>query len=179
VDVDSERTLPLPAESAEFDFEAAFRDHYARIARVVGRLVQDPARAEEVAVDVFWKLYRTPAAQGAQVGGWLYRTAVRAGLDELRKRGRRAKYERLSGSGGNTPTPEQLYRETERQERVRSVLTRLNVRQAELLMLRSAGASYQEVAETLALNPASVGTLLRRAAEAFRKEYVKLYGPEQ
>jgi DNA-directed RNA polymerase specialized sigma24 family protein len=36
--------------------------------------------------------------------------------------------------------------------------------------------SYQEVAEILHLNAASIGTLLRRAQETFRKEYVRRHG---
>jgi Sigma-70 region 2 len=72
-----------------FDFEATFRAQYERIARVIARVVQDPARAEELAVEVFLKLWRNPQAQGENAGGWLYRTAVRKGLDELRRRTRR------------------------------------------------------------------------------------------
>jgi RNA polymerase sigma-70 factor (ECF subfamily) len=56
------------------------------------------------------------------------------------------------------------------------VLAALATRQAELLLLRGDGLSYQDIAETLELNPASVGTLLSRAQQAFRKEYVKRYG---
>ena len=48
--------------------------------------------------------------------------------------------------------------------------------QAELLLLRSDGLSYEEVASALELNPGSVGTLLGRAQRAFRKEYLKRYG---
>ena len=43
-------------------------------------------------------------------------------------------------------------------------------------MLRSEGLSYEETAEILGLSETSIGTLLRRAQDAFRKEYVKRYG---
>jgi RNA polymerase sigma-70 factor (ECF subfamily) len=49
-------------------------------------------------------------------------------------------------------------------------------RQAELLLLRHEGFDYRELAAALHLNPASVGTLLSRAQETFRKEYIKAYG---
>ena len=65
---------------------------------------------------------------------------------------------------------------SEERQHVRTVLASMNSRQAELLLLRSEGLSYQEVAATLRLNPASVGTLLSRAQQAFRKEYLKHYG---
>ena len=65
---------------------------------------------------------------------------------------------------------------SEQSLRVTQVLTSLDTRQAELLLLRSDGLSYAEIASTLDLNPASVGTLIRRAQQAFRKEYVRKYG---
>src|SRR5882762_6969848 len=63
-------------------------------------------------------------------------------------------------------------------DRVRFVLSIIEPRQAAFLLLRSQGFSYDEVASTLNLNPASVGTLLSRAQQAFRKEYIKRYGQE-
>ncbi len=42
---------------------------------------------------------------------------------------------------------------------------------ATLLMLRAEGLSYQELAATLRLHPASVGTMLARAEERFKREY--------
>lgn len=178
VNVESESAARLGAESGTFDFEETFHSQYPRIARVIARLVQDPGRAEELAVEVFWKLLDKPNAQGPQVAGWLYRTGVRMGLDELRKRKRQTRYEGESRLSRPNPTPEQIYSENEKQRRVQGVLAKLSEREAGLLLGFSAGWSYQEIAEGLDLNPGSVGTLLRRAKEAFRKEYVKRYGQE-
>jgi RNA polymerase sigma-70 factor (ECF subfamily) len=161
---------------ASFDFETIFHAHYERIARAIARLVRDPARAEELAVEVFWKFWRNPQAQGEKAGGWLYRAAVRTGLNELRRHARSVRYERLSGPGDGPQTPEEVRAAAEEQEHVRMVLAALDPRQAELLLLRSGGLSYDELASALELNPASVGTLISRAQQAFRKEYVKRYG---
>jgi len=161
-----------------FDFEATFRAQYGRIARVIARVVKDPARAEELAVEVFLKFWRSPRAHGENAEGWLYRTAVRQGLDELRHRTRRSRYERLLGFGPKVPTPEDVRTASEEQEGVRLVLAALEPRPAELLVLRSQGLSYEELAAALELNPASIGTLLTRAQDAFRKEYIKRYGTE-
>jgi RNA polymerase sigma-70 factor (ECF subfamily) len=159
------------------EFEPIFHAYYDRTARLIARLVRDPARAEELAVEVFWKLWRNPQAHGEAVGGWLYRTAVRAGLYELRHQSRRARMELLLRFGGGSPsTPEDHHAANEAQEHVRRVLAALNPRHAELLLLRSQELSYAEMASALKLNPASIGTLLSRAQEAFRKEYVKRYG---
>jgi RNA polymerase sigma-70 factor (ECF subfamily) len=161
-----------------FSFEAVFHAHYERIARAIVRIVRDPARAEELAVDVFWKFWRTPQAHGERAGGWLYRTAIRTALNDLRRHTRALRNERLSDAIPAPATPEQSHAAQEEQEHVRQVLAALDARQAELLLLRSSGLSYDELASALDLNPASIGTLLSRAQQAFRKEYLNRYGEQ-
>jgi len=178
VNATSEAVAEAQADDAPFDLEAVFRAQYERIARVIARVVRDPARAEELAVEVFLKLWRNRQAQGERAEGWLYRSAVRMGLDELRRRTRRARYESLFRFGRATPTPEEIYGSNEEQERVRLVLAAIGRRPAELLLLRSQDLSYDEVASVLRVNPASVGTLLSRAQNTFRKEYLKRYGKQ-
>jgi RNA polymerase sigma-70 factor (ECF subfamily) len=58
----------------------------------------------------------------------------------------------------------------EDRSRVRAALTRLPHRQAVALVLRHSGLSYAEVAAALTLSPGSVGTTVRRAESALRKE---------
>jgi RNA polymerase sigma-70 factor (ECF subfamily) len=58
------------------------------------------------------------------------------------------------------------------------VLVAIQARQAELLVLRTQGLSYDELACALNLKPASIGTFLSRAEQAFRKEYIKRYGQQ-
>jgi RNA polymerase sigma-70 factor (ECF subfamily) len=143
---------------------------------VIAGVIRDPARAEELAVDVFLKWSRHGQAHGEGAEGWLYRTAVRTGLNELRREQRRERYERLAGAGEGSPTPEDVRAANEERERVRTVLAAVQPRQAELLLLRSHGLSYEELASALELNPASIGTFLSRAQQAFRKEYIERYG---
>lgn len=166
----------MEIEEASFDFEAFFQAHYARIARSISRVVGDHARAEELAVEAFWKLWRSPRAQGAKAGGWVHRTAVRLALNELRRQKRSTRYELLSGRATPSPTPEEAHATAEQRAQVRRVLAALDARQAELLLLRSSGLSYGELAAAIDVNPASVGTLVARAQQAFRKEYVKQFG---
>ena len=157
--------------------DAIFRAHYERITRVIGRVIHDQARAEELAVEVFLKWWRNPQAHGEQAEGWLYRTSVREALDELRRQTRRSRFERLfSFVREAPPTPEHLFAVTAEQHRVRTVLGGLNRRHAELLLLWSQGRSYQEIAVSLAVTSNYVGSLVSRAQEAFRKEYLKRYG---
>ena len=175
MDVQTEPVALASTAAPGFDFDAVFHSQYARIARIVFRIVRDSSRAEDLSVEVFWKLSRTTRAQGSNVNAWLYRTAVRQALDELRKQCRREKYERLFTLSRPTSTdhPESG---AERRDRVRTILARIERRSAEMLVLRSEGLSYEEIAQALGVNPSSVGTLLNRAQQAFRKEYIKRYG---
>src|ERR1700730_4356274 len=164
------------------DIETIFHAQYGRIAGVMPRVLRARARAEELAVEVFLKWSRNPRAQGENAQAWLCRVAVRTGLDELRRQTRRTQRERLLRFVGYSPAPdpnpEEVRAAREDQERVRAVLAAIQPRQAELLVLRSQGLSYDELASTLELKPASIGTFLSRAERAFRKEYIKRYGQQ-
>lgn len=183
VNAANEGVVETSFDGAQPDLETVFRDQYKRIARVIAGVIRDPARAEELAVDVFLKWERTQSAHGEGAAGWLYRAAIRVALNELRRETLRCRYERLLASvvpgkaaGSN---PHELYAAGEARERVRVVLGAMEPRQAELLLLRSNDLSYQELAWAMNLNPASVGTLLSRALEAFRREFIRRYGKER
>jgi RNA polymerase sigma-70 factor (ECF subfamily) len=157
--------------------DLTFRAHYARINRVIGRVIRDEARAEELAVDVFLKWWRTSSAHGDCAEGWLVRTAVRQALDELRRRNRRQRLDHLWHLLSRSPaTPEEIFDARDDRTRTRIVLAALSRRQAALLILRSDGLSYQELAVAMHLQPSYVGSLLARAQTAFRKEYERRYG---
>jgi RNA polymerase sigma factor (sigma-70 family) len=158
------------------DFDDFFLAHYVRIARAIDRVIQDAARAEDLAVEAFWRLWKSPGIHGPSAPAWVHRTAVRLALDELRRRARRARYEQILGPFSTARGPDDLFSSSQTQGRVRAVLAALPRRDAELLLLRGDDYSYAELANTLGLSAASVGTLLSRAKQSFRKEYEKRYG---
>jgi RNA polymerase sigma-70 factor (ECF subfamily) len=177
--VDAEQAVAdIDSGIVQVDIETIFRAQYERIARVIARVLRDPARAEELAVEVFLKWSRTPSAQGENAQAWLCRVAVRSALDELRRETRRIQRKHLLRFVGYSPTPEDVRAAKEDRESVRAVLAAIQSRQAELLVLRSQGLSYDELASALDLNRASIGTFLSRAEQAFRKEYIKRYGQQ-
>jgi RNA polymerase sigma-70 factor (ECF subfamily) len=181
VNAPSEAVGDVNTVGTSFDIEVLFRSHYARVARIIERVVRDRGRSEELAVEVFLKLWRNQKAQHENVEAWLYRVAVRTGIDGLRRQTRRAHYERALAwirPRSLPANPEQLHSANEEQERVRVVLSAINPRYAEFLLLRSQDFTYDEVAAILNMNPASIGTLLSRAQASFRKEYIKRYGQE-
>ncbi|HVE73895.1 MAG TPA: sigma factor-like helix-turn-helix DNA-binding protein, partial [Mycobacteriales bacterium] len=61
----------------------------------------------------------------------------------------------------------------EERDRVRSALARLPRKHAVALVLRHSGLSYADVAAALDLSPTSVGTTVRRAESALRKELIR------
>ncbi len=182
VDATNGCAIDVSSDDTQADLETLFRAEYQRIARVIAGVIRDPARAEELAVEVFLKWERTKNAHGDGAQGWLYRNAVRVALNELRRKTLLGRYERLLGLvtagwvGG--ATPHEIYTAQEDRKRVQLVLGAIEPRQAELLLLRCNGLSYQELASQLNLNPASVGTLLSRALQAFRKEFVRRFGKD-
>src|SRR5439155_15995 len=68
---------PTETESACTErLDIVFRAQYERIARVIGRVIYDQARAEELAVEVFLKWWRNPQVHEQGAVGCLYRSAV-------------------------------------------------------------------------------------------------------
>lgn len=167
------------SEEAACSFDALFQAHYRHLARLLYRVSGDMAQAEELASEAFWRLYRKPPPVKTNLEGWLYRTGIRLALDQLKMERRRRRYEALASLFGRVitvATPEQAQERSEECRHVRQAFHALPLEQVTLLLLRSEGLSYAEIAATLQLHLASVGTLLARAQHAFRKEYMRLYG---
>ena len=166
-------------------FDDLFLAHYAHLVAILRRILGDHARAEDLANEVFLKLYRRPLLQESDgnVPGWLYRTATNLGIDALRSLARRNRYEQAAAQAqSKNCTTENAFDQalrTERQLRVRAVLAELKPVQAQLLLLRASGHTYKELADSLAIEPGSVGTLLVRAEAAFEQRYRELYGREE
>lgn len=160
------------------DFDSFFIAHYAKLARLLYRVVGDIHTAEELASEAFWKLHARPPKSEQNLAGWLYRTGLHLALDSLKKRRRRAHYEARAASCNAPPSPLENLESLERRDRVSKALAALKPEQISLLSLRSEGYSLAEIAAVLSLNPGSTGTLLARADAALRKEYLKLYGHE-
>jgi RNA polymerase sigma factor (sigma-70 family) len=166
-------------------FEELFRRYYPILVRIVCRMTGDGAQAEEIAGESLFRLYRRGIAShsDSNPGGWLYRTATRLAFDALRVRNRRARYEddRFDASAQRAPaseSPEAIAERRQRQARVRAVLASLKPKRARLLLLRSFGSSYGEMAQLMDVKRSSIGKLLARAEEEFAREYTRRYGEE-
>ncbi len=71
-------------------FEELFRRYYSTVYKVLLRLIGTPQDAEDLAQEVFVRLYQRPlrGADEANVGGWLYRVATNLGFNAIRSRRR-------------------------------------------------------------------------------------------
>jgi RNA polymerase sigma-70 factor, ECF subfamily len=166
-------------------FEALFRDQYPRIVSLLVRVTGDRGQAEEIASDTFSKLARRSVllAGRGEVMAWVYRVATNAGLDAVRANARRRRKEEAAcreriRAEGDSGALDLLLRQ-ERGGQVRAILAALKPREAEVLLLRSEGMAYREIAQALGVAASSVGTILARAEREFERKYRARYGGQQ
>lgn len=161
-------------------FEEVFEAHYDRVYGVLFRLVGNRVEAEDLTQEVFVKLYNHAFKKRLfnlkrehNLGAWLYRVATNMGYNAVRSRKRRWQRDTIllpdPSDMGLSPEGKVAQRETA--VRVRNALAQLPKRQMQLLVLRQMGMSYAECAEVVGVSAGSVGTLLRRAAQAFEAVY--------
>ena len=163
-------------------FDGLFQAHYPRVVGMLARLMGDRGQAEEIAADAFCKLARhNPKGDGEGLTAWVYRVAINGGLDAVRSNTRRKRREEVAQAESlRTSEPGALDQllQRERCARVQEVLAGLKPRDAELLLLRSGGMAYRELAQALGVQAGSVGTLLARAEADFERRYRARYGDD-
>jgi RNA polymerase sigma-70 factor, ECF subfamily len=156
----------------EAGFEELFRRHYDMVYGVLFRLVGTRQEAEDLAQEVFFKLYQNPLRHDDNIAGWLYRVATNTGYNALRAGYRRYQRERKVGEDvASLPAPEEETVRREVEQRVRVALLAIPERDAKMLMLNEVGFSHRELAEIVEVAPSSVGTLLARARRSFLAAY--------
>jgi RNA polymerase sigma factor (sigma-70 family) len=153
------------------DLDEVFRRDYQRVVGVAARVLGSRDQAEDVAQDVFLSFGRSSVPAG-EAGGWLAVAAAHTALNHLRSGRRRATREETVAATEDTVVSDVADVVVTREERshVRAALARLPRRQAVALVLRHSGMSYADVAAALDMSPSSVGTTVRRAESALRKE---------
>lgn len=164
--------------SDERAFDRLFIQEYRRVVAVAYRVLDDAAEAEDVAQEAFVSFHRSHDPDVPYAAAWLHRAASHLALNAVRTRKRRSKREhddalarvRLRDSDSISLDPAPAAEAGEERELVRRVLARMPKRSAQVLALRYGGLSYAEVAAALGCRVGDIGTILRRAEMAFRKE---------
>ncbi|MBB6470880.1 sigma-70 family RNA polymerase sigma factor [Sphaerisporangium rubeum] len=161
---------PRGGKAVRADLEQVFRTAYPRVVGVAARVLGSRDEAEDVAQEVFLTFGRSSVPAGEALG-WLTVAAAHTALNHLRSGRRRASREEAADPGDAvSPDVADTVMAREERRRVRAALARLPRKQAVALVLRHSGLSYAEVAAALDLSPGSVGTTVRRAESALRKE---------
>ncbi|WP_232806718.1 RNA polymerase sigma factor [Geodermatophilus chilensis] len=153
------------------DLGEVFRQEYPRVVGVAARVLGSRDSAEDVAQDVFLSFARSSVPAG-EARGWLAVAAAHTALNLLRSGRRRASREETAAAADDVVAPDvaDAVVTLEERRRVRAALARLPRKQAVALVLRHSGMGYADVAAALDLSPGSVGTTVRRAESALRKE---------
>ena len=104
--------------------------------------------------------------------GWLTVAAAHTALNLLRAGRRRVTREEAAAAADDAVVSDVAEAVVTLEERggVREALARLPRKHAVALVLRHSGLTYADVAAALDLSPGSVGTTVRRAESALRKE---------
>lgn len=160
-------------------FARLYDRHGDLVYSVALRVLADPAAAEDVAQDVFLRLWRTPAAYDPARGrfvSWLVSVARNRAVDEVRMRGRRRVRE-VGGESLNGDDPPDSHAE-DPQLAVQVQADRVAVRRAmatlpaeqrvAIEMAYFSGLTQQEIAERLNQPLGTVKTRTRLAMKKLR-----------
>ena len=167
-------------------FELLLAKYRGPMIGYLGRMVGDRARAEELAQEVFLRVYRARESYEptARFATWLYRIATRLALnsirDNRRERGRRSLDENIDGRPIFEAVDERANREQQlvaeaRLDSVRQALQQLPEKQrAAVLMHKYQELDYQQIAGALGCSVSAVKSLLFRAYETLRQKLAPL-----
>src|SRR5579863_2682728 len=149
-------------------FEALFRRFQSEVYRWIVRMVRDPAAAEDLTVETFWRIYRAHARFDPQrnFAAWARRIATNAAFDYLKSaRPEIALFEDLPGP----PVPDAAVQRNIR-ERTAAAFGQLpaKLRVAATLALIEE-QPYKEIAEALGTSEGAVKLRVFRALRILRK----------
>ncbi len=156
-------------------FERFFHEQYPVVLRIAYGVVRDAHLAEDVAQDVLIAAQRRfPDPLGSShAAAWVRVAASHLALNSVRGRRRREDRHGRARMPCAPAGPEEIAVVREEESQLRAALARLPRHSATVLVLRHSGLSYAEVAESMGVKIGQVGTMLRRAEAALRKELTR------
>lgn len=156
-------------------FERLFRQFQGEVYGWIVRIVRDPAAAEDLSIETFWRIYRAHARFDASrsFAAWARKIATNVALDYL-KRGRIQE----TPLEDDPPASAQLGRGTldpaicrEVRDRVRLALQQLPAKLRVVATLALVeDCPHAEIADALNLSTAAVKSRVFRAAQLLRKK---------
>jgi RNA polymerase sigma-70 factor (ECF subfamily) len=161
-------------------FSLLLEKHRASVIHFLFRMVQNQAIAEELAQEVFLRVYRsrTSYEPTAKFTTWLFRIATHLALNALRDGKNERLHQRIDGDPADArvrqisdtkPSPEAvMVRETRFEEVRRAVATLPEKQRAAVLMHKYQEMEYSQIANVLNCSESAVKSLLFRAYETLR-----------
>lgn len=178
----------LPAEgSASDSFRALVEEHSPMVFRLAHRMTGNVSDAEDVVQETFLKAHRSLGGfdERARFGTWIYRIAVNAAIDLIRRRGRPTASRRTGDDdppivetlASSDPLPDRLAISGQIQRDVAAALTQLSPRERAAFVLRHMeGMPIERIAEVLKIGPNAVKQTVFRAVQKLRRELAPLAG---
>ena len=179
LDYDAELMLRVK-EGDGTSFGVLLEKHRASVIHFVYRLVQEQAIAEELAQEVFLRVYRSRSsyAPTAKFKTWLFRIATHLALNWLRDERHARGQERLDDGPADLPArqisdrrpsvEQEMVREVKREEIRRAVAALPEKQRAAVLMHKYEEMEYTQIAKVLGCSDSAVKSLLFRAYETLR-----------
>ncbi|NLT58267.1 MAG: sigma-70 family RNA polymerase sigma factor [Clostridiales bacterium] len=163
-------------------FEVLVLRYQKKVYNTVLRISRDPSSVEDLAQEVFIKLFRgLEHFRGeSSFSTYLYRVTFNTAIDALRKRNTAPGQVSLQQESeeGETflmelpdggPLPLEQMEQKERAEALRAAIDRLPDHHRQVILLREINElSYQEISDLLALNEGTVKSRLNRARATLR-----------
>jgi RNA polymerase sigma-70 factor (ECF subfamily) len=167
-------------EGSAAAFEALVEKHQKRLVMVLEHLVSDRTQAEDLAQDVFLRVYRAREryVPTAKFSTWLYTITHNVASNSIRKSSRRKEVNLVTSPSGSMPVrpldtmakdksnlmPARLADQKEMEMVIREAIQSLGPRQRMAMLLsKYEGMSYNEIAESMELTTQAVKSLLSRA----------------
>jgi len=178
----------VPAEGSESDsFRALVEEHSPMVFRLAFRMTGNASDAEDVVQETFLKAHRSLGGfdERARFGTWVYRIAVNAAIDLIRRRGR-GTVVRPAGEddppvvetlASRDPQPDRVAMSGQIQRDVAAALTQLSERERAAFVLRHLeGMSIERISDVLKIGPNAVKQTVFRAVQKLRRELAPLAG---
>jgi RNA polymerase sigma-70 factor (ECF subfamily) len=179
--LDGDAELMLRVKDGDsLSFALLLEKHRSPVIRFLYRMVQDPAISEELAQEVFLRVYRSRASYEptAKFTTWLFRIATHLALNWRRDRRNERCQESLDLEPAEQPVrqiadrrplvEETLVRQAGLDEIRRAVAALPDKQRAAVLMHKYEGMEYSQVAKVLGCSDSAVKSLLFRAYETLR-----------
>jgi len=167
-------------EGDETSFALLLQRHRGPVVNFLHRMVQDRAISEELAQEVFLRVYRSRATYEptAKFTTWLFRIATRLALNALRDGKKKRAQESLDREvfegverqvADRQPTVEEEMIRLARLKEVRLAIEALPEKQrAAVLMHKYEGLGYLQIADALRCSETAVKSLIFRAYQKLR-----------